>query len=188
MLVDMPRVSTHVTNEQIINAATGRFGEVANEIKFAEPYVLTKPDGKTIVVLPLTRRRRKKLKAAQAAYLLSAAQLASVVNDDTGSQEMVDKIERLTEEAERMYDDALFGDVSQEVYDYFDPLPEEFWDAFYTDIHNALVNRIQLPEDVCSKCGQSLKGDDDAGEGDSSSTSSTDSGTTSTETSGTTSA
>src|SRR5258708_22493281 len=101
---------------------------------------------------------------------------------------MVDKSEKLTEEAERMYDEALFGDVWQEVYDYFDPLAEEFWDAFYTDIHNALVNRVQLPEDICSKCGQSLKGDDDAGEGDSSSTSSTDSGTTSTEPSATASA
>src|SRR5882762_3882604 len=108
MLAVMSRVSTHVTNEQIISAATGRFGEVANEIKFAEPYVLNKPDGKTITILPLTRHRRKKLKAAQAAYLLSAAQLATVVQDDTGSQEMVTRIEKLTEEAERMYDEALF--------------------------------------------------------------------------------
>lgn len=165
-----------ITNEQIIHAATGRFGEVASELKLAEPYVIDKPDGSQIVVSPLTRRRRKKLKAAQAAYLLTGAQLAEVQNEGTADQGTISRIEQVMAEAERAYDEALFGeDVCAEVYAYFEDLQEEFWDAMYADIHNALVNRIELPEDVCSKCGQKVEVDE--GKEQSSSTSSTDTGT-----------
>lgn len=175
----IPSEAPRYTNEQIINAATGRWGEVCDGIKPAEPYVIVKPDGNTITISPLTRRRRKKLKTAQAAYLLSAAQLAQVTRDDTADQKMIDTIEKLTDEAERTYDEALFGDdVVDEVYAYFDDLQEEFWDAFYQDVHNKLVNRTEdLPA-----------GDAEAeGKDDSSSTSSSDSGTKSTETSDTSS-
>ena len=99
------------TNEQIINAATGRFGEVVQEIKLAEPYVIDKPDGTKIMVTPLTRRRRKKLKAAQAAYLLTGAQLAEVQNEGTADQGTISRIEQVMAEAECAYDEALFGDV-----------------------------------------------------------------------------
>lgn len=163
------------TNEQILKAATGRFGEVASEVKLAEPYPITKPDGTTITISPLTRRRRKKLKAAQAAYLLTGAQLAEVQNQGTADQGTISRIEQVMAEAERAYDEALFGDAVQDVYDYFEDLQEEFWDAMYEDIHNALVNRVELPEDVCSKCGQKVE--DAEGKEPSSSTSSTDTGT-----------
>lgn len=163
------------TNEQIINAATGRFGEVVNELKIAEPYVIDRPDDDPIVVAPLTRRRRKSMKAAQAAYMLTAAQLAEVQRENTADQGTISRIENVLEEAERAYDDALFGEQRQAVYDYFDELQEEFWDAMYTDIHNALVNRVELPEDICSKCGQKVE--DAEGKEQSSSTSSTDTGT-----------
>lgn len=163
------------TNEQIVNAATGRWSEVAHEIKPAEPYVIDKPDGDPIVVTPLTRRRRKKMKAAQAAYLLTASQLAEIQQEGTADQGTISRIENVMEEAEQAYDDALFGEARQAVYDYFDELQEEFWDAMYADVHNALVNRVQLPEDICSKCGQKVE--DDEGKEPSSSTSSTDTGT-----------
>ena len=163
------------TNEQIINAATGRFGEVVNELKIAEPYRIDRPDADPIVISPLTRRRRKQMKAAQAAYMLTAAQLAEVQRDNTADQGTISRIENVLEQAERAYDEALFGDAVQEVYDYFDELQEEFWDAMYTDIHNALVNRVDLPEDICSKCGQKVE--DAEGKEPSSSTSSTDTGT-----------
>lgn len=163
------------TNEQIINAATGRFGEVLHELKPAEPYVIDKPDGSAITIAPLTRRRRKKLKAAQAAYLLTGAQLAEVQNEGTADQGTISRIEQVMAEAERAYDEALFGDQCEAVYNYFEDLQEEFWDAMYADIHNALVNRIELPEDVCSKCGQTIE--DSEGKEQSSSTSSTDTGT-----------
>lgn len=183
----MPRKALAVvrdyTNEQIINAATGRFGEVANEIKFAQPYVIDKPDDTQIVIAPLTRRRRKKLKASQAAYLLTGAQLAEVQNEQNADQGTISRIEKILEEAERAYDEALFGDACDDVYDYFENMQEEFWDAMYEDIHNALVNRVELPEDVCSKCGQKVE--DAEGKEKSSSTSSTDTGTNSTETSST---
>lgn len=171
------------TNDQIINAATGRFGEVASEVKLAQPYQIDKPDGKKITIAPLTRRRRKKLKAAQAAYLLTGAQLAEVQNEGTADQGTISRIENILAEAERAYDEALFGDAVDEVYDYFEDLQEEFWDAMYADIHNALVNRVELPEDTCPKCGQKIE--DAEGKEQSSSTSSTDSGTNSTETSST---
>lgn len=164
------------TNDQIINAATGRFGEVASELKLAEPYVIDKPDGTQIVISPLTRRRRKKLKAAQAAYLLTGAQLAEVQNEGTADQGTISRIEQVMAEAERAYDEALFGeDACAQVYAYFEDLQEELWDAMYADVHNALVNRIELPEDVCSKCGQKVEVDE--GKEQSSSTSSTDTGT-----------
>ena len=163
------------TNEQILNAATGRFGEVASEIKLAEPYVITKADGATITITPLTRRRRKKLKAAQAAYLLTGAQLAEVQNEGTANQGTISRIEQVMDEAERAYDEALFGDAVDEVYDYFENIQEEFWDAMYADVHNALVNRVDLPDDACPRCGQTLE--DSVGKEESSSTSSTDTGT-----------
>lgn len=163
------------TNEQIINAATGRFGEVLSEVKPAAPYVINRPEGEPIVIAPLTRRRRKKLKAAQAAYLLTGGQLAEIQNEGTADQGTISRIELVMAEAERAYDEALFGDAVDEVYGYFEDLQEEFWDAMYADIHNALVNRVELPEDVCSKCGQTIE--DSAGKEQSSSTSSTDTGT-----------
>jgi hypothetical protein len=163
------------TNEQIVNAATGRFGDVAQEIKPAEPYVIGRVDGDPIIIAPLTRRRRKKMKVSQAAYMLVGAQLADAQKDGTADQGTLSRIESTMEEAERAYDEALFGDACQEVYDYFDDLQEEFWDAMYADIHNALVNRIELPEGVCSRCGQTVE--DAEGKDESSSTSSTDTGT-----------
>lgn len=172
------------TNEQIINAATGRFGEVAHDIKLAQPYQIDKPDGDPIIIAPLTRRRRKKLKASQAAYLLTGAQLAEVQNEQNADQGTISRIENILSDAERAYDEALFGDACDEVYDYFEDLQEEFWDAMYADIHDALVNRMELPEDVCSKCGQKIE--DAEGKEPSSSTSSTDTGTNSSEISSTT--
>ena len=162
------------TNEQIINAATGRFGEVVNELTIAEPYRIDRVDQEPIIVAPLTRRRRKKMKAAQASYMLITAQLAEAQRENTADQGTISKIENLMSEAERAYDEALFGDACDEVYEYFEDLQEEFWDAMYTDIHNALVNRVELPEDVCSKCGQKVESE---GKDESSSTSSTDTGT-----------
>lgn len=173
------------TNEQIIKAATGRWGEAANEIKFAEPYVISKPEGADIIVQPLTRRRRKALKAAQAAYMMLGAQMIEVQKDQTADQGTMDRIQKLIDEADQRYNQALFGDAYQEVEDYYENLHEEFWDAMYTDIHEALVNRINLPEDICPKCGHKIESDEEGGEGKggSSSTSSTDTGTKSTETS-----
>lgn len=171
----IPDVAPKFTNDQIVNAATGHWGTIADKIKFAEPYTIDVPatddaPARQIVIQPLTRRRRKALKAAQAAYLLSAAQLAEVSNGDSAGveQSTMTRIEQLTEQAERRYDEALFGDVVDEVYDFFENQQEEFWDAMYNDVHAKLVNRVEdLPE-----------GSDEAeGKDDSSSTSSTASGT-----------
>lgn len=172
------------TNEQIVNAATGRWGEAANEVKLAEPYVIKTPDDTEIVVQPLTRRRRKALKAAQAAYMMLGAQMIQVQQEQTGDQSTISRIQELIDEADERYNQALFGDAYQEVVDYYENLQEEFWDAMYQDVHDALVNRVDLPEDVCSKCGQKVE-TEEGGEGkdESSSTSSTDTGTRSTATS-----
>lgn len=166
------------SNDQIINAATGRWGEVANEIKLAEPYVIDKVEGGQIVIAPLTRRRRKALKAAQAAYLMLGAQMVQVQQDQNADQGTMDRLNSLLEEADSQYNAALFGDAHQEIEDYFENLPEEFWDKMYEDVHNRLVNRVEAPEDVCSKCGQRVGGEEgEEGKGASSSTSSTATGT-----------
>jgi hypothetical protein len=182
------------TNEQIINAATGHWGEIAQEIKPAEPYQIDRPGGDPIVILPLTRRRRKKLKAAQAAYLMIGAQLTEAQTADA-DQATITRISKILDEAEYEYDSALFGEgVVDEVQEYFDDLQEEFWDAMYQDVHDKLVNRVQQPEDVCPKCHQKIGGDEEVGEGEegpgkepSSSTSSSSTGTNSKATSTTTS-
>lgn len=179
-----------VTNEQIVSAATGRWGEVAAELKPADPYVLTKADGTTITISPLTRRRRKALKAAQAAYLMVGAKLAEAQEENTADQGTISRINATLDEAERAYDEALFGgkEVTDEITEYFDDLQEEFWDAFYQDVHDALVNRVTPPEGVCPRCGQEIEGaatEDGEGKDSSSSTSSTDTGTKSKATSAT---
>lgn len=162
-------VSTPVvyTNDQILNAATGQWGERAHEVKPAEPYHIQVPDGEDIIVPPLTRRRRKALKTAQAAYLLVGAQLAEAENEGNAEQSTITRIQSLMEEAEVAYDDALFGEVRGAVYDFYDDLDEVWWDAMYADVHAKLVNRVELPEDVCSKCGHKAEkeGDDEDGEG-----------------------
>jgi hypothetical protein len=167
------------TNDQIVNAATGRWGEAAAEVKPAEPYEINRPDGDPLVILPLTRRRRKSLKAAQAAYLMTGAQLVKVQQEQTADQDTISRIQDLLDKADERYNIALFGDSYQEVIDYYEDLQEEFWDAMYVDIHEALVNRVDLPEDTCSKCGQKIdKGEGEgSGKDESSSTSSTDTGT-----------
>src|SRR6478752_829446 len=85
----MPRAATPVayTNEQIVNAATGQWGEVAHEVKPAEPYQIDRPEGDPIVIPPLTRRRRRALKSAQAAYLMVGAQLAEVSQPQESGKE-----------------------------------------------------------------------------------------------------
>lgn len=170
--------ATFFTNEEIITAATGRWGEVVQELKAAEPYEIQRPGADPIVILPMTRRRRKALKAAQAAYLMVGAQLAEAQNEGTADQSTLSRIQQVLDEAEYEYDKALFGDACDQIYEYYEDLQEEFWDAMYQDVHNALVNRITLPEDICSKCGQKIE-DSEAGEGkeESSSTSSKDTGT-----------
>jgi hypothetical protein len=166
------------TNTSIVEAATGRWGEVANDIKFAEPYVITLPDDKTITIEPLTRRRRKKMKAAQAAYIMTGAQLADAQNAKDADAGVLARIEQTMEEAEKTYDEALFGDAFTEVYETFEDLPEEFWDTMYQDVHDKLVNRVELPEGICPKCGQEVKPEGATeGKDESSSTSSTTTGT-----------
>lgn len=165
----------YYTNDQIVNAATGRWAEVVSELKAAEAYTITRPDADPIVISPLTRRRRKALKAAQAAYLMVGAQLAEAQNEGTANQSTLTRIQQVLEDAEQEYDKALFGDAFEDVYDYYEDLQEEFWDAMYQDVHDALVNRVKLPEDICPKCGR--KNEDDEGKEPSSSTSSNDTGT-----------
>jgi len=164
------------TNEQIVNAATGRWGEAANDVKLAEPYTIGKPDDTEIVITPLTRRRRKALKAAQAAYLMLGAQLMQVQNDETADQATISRIQGLIDEADATYNKALFGDAYDEIVEFYEDQQEEFWDAMYQSVHDALVNRVELPEGVCSKCGHKAE-DEDAGKDESSSTSSTATGT-----------
>lgn len=172
------------TNEQILTAATGRWGEAANEIKIAEPYSITTPDGTEIVIQPLTRRRRKSLKAAQAAYLMMGAQLMQVQNDGTADQSAISRIQALIDEADERYNRALFGDAYEAIEGYFEEQQEDFWDAMYADVHEALVNRVQMPDDVCTKCGQKIETEDGVeGKDESSSTSSTGTGMRSTGTS-----
>lgn len=145
------------TNDQIVSAATGRWAEVAQEVKPAEPYIIERPDGDPIVIQPLTRRRRKALKAAQAAYLMVGAQLAEVQNEQTGDQGTISRVSKLLDEAEHEYDKALFGaDVVDDIVAYYDELDEAYWDAMYQDVHDKLVNRVTPPEGTCSKCGQEI--------------------------------
>jgi hypothetical protein len=166
------------TNDQIINAATGRWGEVAQEVKLAEPYVIGRPDDQDpIIVAPLTRRRRKALKAAQAAYIMLGAQLVKIQEDQTADQGTIDRINSTMEEADETYNKALFGDAYDAVVALYEDLQEELWDAMYNDLHAALVNRVALPEDVCPKCGQKVEVAGEEGKDESSSTSSTSTGT-----------
>jgi hypothetical protein len=178
-------VPVHYTNKQIIDAATGRWGEAANEVKVSEPYTIKTPDGVEIVIQPLTRRRRKALKAAQAAYMMLGAQMIQVQQDQTADQGTIDRIQKLIDEADERYNRALFGDAYEPIVEYYEDLQEEFWDAMYQNVHDVMVNRVELPEDICSKCGQKVDTGEEGGEGKggSSSTSSTDTGTKSTETS-----
>ncbi len=183
------------TNDQILNAATGHWGEVAHEVKPAEPYVIAVPESDKVITVPvLTRYRRKALKAAQATYLMMGAQLAEVANEKTPDQGSITKVQMLIDEAEAAYDRAVFGEAYDEVIEFFDPLPEEWWDTMYQSVHDKLVNRVQPPEDACPKCGRPFEDDDeDADEGGpgkdkSSSTSSNVTSLKSKATSGTTSA
>lgn len=160
------------TNDQIVNAATGRWAEVVQEIKAAQPYTINRPEGEPIVIQPLTRRRRKALKGAQAAYLMVGAQLAEAQNEGTANQGTLTRIQQVLEDAEKEYDKALFGDAYEAVYDYYEDLQEEFWDAMYQDVHDALVNRAAP---AVPKTQEEVE--DDEGKEQSSSTLSNDTGT-----------
>lgn len=163
------------TNDQIIQSATGKWGEITADLKPAEPFVITVPDSdKTITVQPLTRRRRKALKAGQATYLMMGAQLSEVADMGDADQGTISRIQGLIDEAEEAYDRALFGDVYDELVEFFEDQQEEFWNAMYKGVHDQLVNRVELPEDVCSKCGQEIPHEgSDEGKDESSSTSGT---------------
>ncbi len=179
------------SNDQIISAATGHWGEVAQEVKPAEPYVIKVPDSDHEITVPvLTRRRRKALKASQATYLMMGAQLAEVANVGSPDQATISRIQGLIEEAESAYDRALFGDAYEEVIEFFDELDEVWWDAMYAAVHEQLVNRAAPDPDHCPRCGKALKedGGEDEGKEPSSSTSVTDIGKKRRETSSTTSA
>jgi len=163
------------TNEQIVNAATGKWGEVAHDVKPGEPFEIERPDGDPIVIAPLTRRRRKDLKAAQAAYLLVGAQLAEAQNVGDADQSTISRIQGLMEEAEKRYDIALFGSeaLCNQVYEMFDELDEAYWEAMYQAAHDVIVNRVDdLPKDT----DEDGKTEDGEGKEQSSSTSSTATG------------
>jgi hypothetical protein len=187
---DAPPVARPVfTNDQIVAAATGKWGEIAQDLKPAEPFEIQVPesDGKVITVPPLTRRRRKALKAAQGTYLMMGAQLAEISDSGDADQGTISRVQTLIDEAEAAYDKALFGDAYDEVVELFEDLQDEWWDVMYKAVHSQLVNRVQLPEDVCSKCGQEVKTEgDDEGKDESSSTSGTVTPLKSKATSGTT--
>jgi hypothetical protein len=185
------------TNKQILEAATGKWGEIAHDIKPAEPFPVQVPDSdKVITVMPLTRRRRKAIKASQATYLMMGAQLAEVAKEGNPDQGVISRIQGLIDEAEEAYDRAMFGDAYDELVELFEDVQEEFWDAMYQGVHDQIINRVELPEDVCSKCGQEIETDDEddedgeakAGKDASSSTSATVTSLKSKGTSGTTSA
>lgn len=188
----MARAKTAVySNDQIINAATGHWGEVAHDVKPAEPYVIAIPGTDTTITVPvLTRGRRKKLKASQATYLMMGAQLAEVAREANPDQTSISRIQGLIDAAEKAYDEAVFGDAYDQVVEFFEDLPEEWWDAMYQAIHDKLINRVELPEDACPKCGRPLE-DTEEGEAPKDKSSSTSSNVTSMKsraTSGTTSA
>jgi hypothetical protein len=190
---DSLRAQQVYSNDQIVSSATGHWGEIAQQVKPAEPYVIKVPDSdETIVVPVLTRFRRKALKASQATYLMMGGQLAEVAKEGSPDQATITRIQGLIEQAESAYDRALFGDVYERVIEFFDPLPEEWWDAMYQAVHDQLVNRAVVPEDTCPRCGQSTAQDDpeggEPGKEQSSSTSVTDIGKKRKETSGSTSA
>lgn len=180
----MPKAATPTpviyTNEQIINAATGQWGEIIHEVKPAEPIPIQVPESdKVITVLPLTRRRRKALKASQAAYLMVGAQLAEAQNAQDADQGTIGRIQSVLDDSEAAYDKALFGDAYEEVVNFFEDIDEVWWDTMYQAVHDKLVNRITPPEDACAKCGRPFEeaGEGEEGKGESSSTSSTGTGT-----------
>jgi hypothetical protein len=186
-----PRHQPVYSNDQIVSAATGHWGEVAQEVKPAEPYIIKVPESDHEIVVPvLTRFRRKKLKASQATYLMMGGQLAEVAKEGSPDQATISRIQGMIEEAEGAYDQALFGDVYDEVIEFFDPLDEVWWDAMYAAVHEKLVNRAVVPEDTCPRCGQAIgdeKEEGEVGKEQSSSTSVTDIGKKRKATSGTTS-
>lgn len=163
------------TNDQILNAATGHWGEIAHDVRPAEPYLIAIPDSERVIsVPPLTRRRRKALKASQATFLMMSAQLGEVAKEKDPDKSSITRIQGLIDEAEEAYDRAVFGGAYDEVVALFEDLDETWWDAMYQAIHDKLINRVQLPEDVCPKCGrptQELE-DGEPGKDSSSSTSS----------------
>lgn len=164
------------TNDQIVSAATGQWGEVASEIKIPEPLVINIPESdKSLTIYPLTRRRRKALKAAQAAYMMVGAQLAEAQNAGDVDQSVITRIESTLEEAEQAYDKALFGEQYDEVIEFFDDLDEAWWNGMYNSVHEKLVNRVEPPEDACPKCGRPYD-EDGEGKDESSSTSSNGTG------------
>lgn len=175
-----PRAKSVYSNDQIIGAATGHWGEVAQEVKQAEPYVIKVPgeEGGEIVVPVLTRRRRKALKASQATYLMMGGQLAEVAREGNPDQATITRIQTLIDEAEAAYDRALFGDAYEQVIEFFEELPEEWWNAMYDDVHAKLVTRVEVPEDTCPRCGQHIGDDNEAGEAGKESSSSTSSSST----------
>lgn len=196
-----PKPQAASLNKTILEAAAGRWGEVASDVVPVEPYVVTEG----LVITPLTRRRRKNLRATQSAYMLAAARLAEVVKEQTdpepmvheekqadgtlvrtittprpntdNDQDLVNRIQKLTDEAEAAYDNALFGNAYDAVIAYFDDQPDEYWDAFYTDFHNRMVHRISPPENECTKCGRTFEEAGEEGKDESSSTSLKDTGT-----------
>lgn len=176
-----PKTRPVYSNDQIVSAAAGtQWGEAAEAVKPAIPYVIKLPDSDEEIVVPvLTRRRRKKLKASQATYLMMGAQLGELVKDPDPDKTVLNRIQALIDESEQAYDEALFGDAYEQVVDFFEELPEEWWDAMYADVHEKLVNRVEVPEDTCPRCGQHIGDDDEEGgegKGPSSSTSSSSTG------------
>lgn len=176
-----PKTKSVYSNDQIVSAATGHWGEVAQEVKIAEPYVIKVPDSEVEIEIPvLTRRRRKALKASQATYLMMGGQLAEVAKEGNPDQATISRIQGLIEQAESAYDRALFGDAYEPVLEFFEELPEEWWDAMYQAVHDKLVNRVEIPEDTCPRCGQRIGDDEGESDGEgkesSSSTSSTSTG------------
>lgn len=145
----------------------GRLAELAAEARL-EPYRVTA----TLSIEPPDKQRSDALAATQATYVIARNQLEAMVTplpdpaaedgilrDENGvpvmpeiSTEVLEKLQKIVQDASVEYDRALFGDQYDAVMKRFETEQGAVYNAFYHDISNYF---LPAPEGgKCPTCGQ----------------------------------
>lgn len=149
----------------------GRLAELQAETNLPQPYVVTE----TITIIPPTKERADKMRESQMAMMVYS-QLLNEAIARTVTEEEINTLTKYVNDADRSYNEALFGDQYENVIEFFAAQDNRLWKAFEVDIQRQFFPN-QPADGKCPTCGH-VTDQEEAGKAPESSPSSNTGGTT----------
>ncbi|MGA7054982.1 MAG: hypothetical protein WBZ37_27690 [Mycobacterium sp.] len=149
-----PRPSTAaLAIKPALGIPAGRLLELQLETNLPKPYVVTD----TITIVPPTKERADKMRESQLTIMVYS-QLLSEATQRSVSEEEINGLSKYIKEAERNYNEALFGDQYDNVTTFFANQDAQLWKAFENDIQKKFFPS-QPVDGKCQTCGHVIDAD-----------------------------